>query len=72
MNEKRTVHIERTACPKCGSTSSRITLLTSFLVYLQCNDCNQSWNLTPSESGQSDQGRERAADTGRPPITPAS
>jgi hypothetical protein len=64
MNEKRTYRLERAVCPKCGATSSRVTLLTSFVVYLQCRDCRQPWTMAPRESAQSEDAREHAADRG--------
>jgi hypothetical protein len=34
------------ACPKCGSPSMAVTLLTCYNVSMRCSDCDHRWTIS--------------------------
>ena len=45
----KSLQLQRVECPKCKTVKPRVTLLTSYLVFLQCAKCDYAWELRPDE-----------------------
>lgn len=43
------LYVERIACPRCQNLKPRVTLLTSYLVFVECAACNHAWELRPED-----------------------
>jgi hypothetical protein len=43
------LRVERAVCPRCSTAGPRVTLLTSYIVFLQCSKCEHAWELRPAD-----------------------
>jgi hypothetical protein len=57
-----TFRADRAECPKCGTLKPRVTLLTSYVVFLQCVKCEHAWEIRPSDYPATDRERDVVSD----------
>jgi transcription elongation factor Elf1 len=49
MKRVQTLRDRVPACPKCGSQSMAVTLLTYYNVSIRCSDCDNRWTISQED-----------------------